>query len=39
MRFGSSMPIDGVIVDWWAPPSRASVMPDGVPAKTNLEPV
>ena len=32
------MPIDGVIVDWCAPPSGASVTPDGVPAKMNLRP-
>ena len=32
---GSSSPIEGVIVDWWAPPSGASVTPDGVPAMTN----
>ena len=35
---GSSSPIDGVIVDWCAPPSGASVTPDGVPAMTNREP-
>ena len=35
---GSSRPIDGVIVDWWAPPSGASVMPDGVPAMTKRAP-
>ncbi len=35
---GSSRPIDAVIVDWWAPPSGASVMPDGVPATMNRAP-
>ena len=29
---------DAVIVDWCAPPSGASVIPDGVPATTNREP-
>ena len=33
------MPIDGVMVDWWAPPSGASVTPDGVPTTTNFEPL
>ena len=31
------MPSDGVTVDWWAPPSGASVMPDGVPARMNRD--
>ena len=35
---GSSSPTDGVIVDWCAPPSGASVTPDGVPATTNRAP-
>ena len=26
---GCSRPIDGVMIDWWAPPSGASVTPDG----------
>ncbi len=29
VTFGSSMPTEAVIVDWWAPPSGASVTPDG----------
>jgi len=32
------MPIDAVIDDWCAPPSRDSDTPDGVPAKTNRAP-
>ena len=32
MTFGSSRPTDAVIVDWCAPPSGASVAPDGVSA-------
>ena len=35
---GVSIPIPGVEIDWWAPPSRASEIPDGVPARTNREP-
>ena len=35
---GSSRPTDAVIVDWCAPPSGASVTPDGVPATTNRAP-
>ncbi len=35
---GSSRPTDGVIVDWCAPPSGASVTPDGVPATTKRDP-
>jgi hypothetical protein len=35
---GSSSPIDAVVVDWCAPPSGASVTPDGVPAITNRDP-
>ena len=27
---GWPMPISGAMIDWWAPPSGASVMPDGV---------
>jgi hypothetical protein len=30
--------MDGVMVDWWAPPSGASVTPDGVPAMRNRAP-
>ena len=32
------MPIDGVIVDWCAPPSRESEIPDGVPSTTKRLP-
>jgi hypothetical protein len=28
----------GVEIDWWAPPSRESEMPDGVPTSTNRDP-
>jgi hypothetical protein len=35
---GSATPIDGVMTDWWAPPSGASVMPDGVAATTKRPP-
>jgi hypothetical protein len=35
---GSSSPTDAVIVDWCAPPSGASVIPDGVPATTKRDP-
>ena len=35
---GSSMPIDAVIDDWCAPPSRESDTPEGVPAKTKRAP-
>ena len=35
---GSSDPMDGVIVDWWAPPSGARVMPAGVPTTTKRDP-
>jgi len=27
------MPMSGVAIDWWAPPSGASVTPDGVAAR------
>ena len=37
-RLGSSIPMEVVIVDWWAPPSGASVTPDGVPASTKRAP-
>jgi hypothetical protein len=30
--------MEGVMIDWCAPPSGESVMPDGVPAKTNFYP-
>jgi len=33
-----SMPSDGVTLDWWAPPSGASVTPDGVATRMNREP-
>ena len=36
-RPGSSMPSDGVTVDWWAPPSGARLTPDGVPTSTNRD--
>ena len=35
---GQVTEMDAVIVDWWAPPSGASVMPDGVPATMNRAP-
>ena len=38
VRPGSSMPIDAVIADWCAPPSRDSETPDGVPAKMKRAP-
>ena len=38
VTLGSSRPTDAVIVDWCAPPSGASVTPDGVPATTKREP-
>ena len=31
------MPISGVPIDWCAPPSGASEMPDGVPATMKRE--
>ena len=33
---GNSMPMEPVMMDWCAPPSGASVMPDGVPTTMNL---
>ena len=35
---GCSMPIDGVITDWCAPPSGPSVTPDGVPTRIDCPP-
>jgi hypothetical protein len=32
-RPGWAMPIIGVLIDWCAPPSGASVMPEGAPAR------
>ena len=33
MQRGCSRPTDGVMIDWCAPPSGASVTPDGVPTR------
>ena len=38
VTLGSSRPTEAVIVDWCAPPSGASVTPDGVPATMNRAP-
>ena len=35
---GCSRPIDGVVIDWCAPPSGASVTPDGVPTRIDCPP-
>ena len=35
---GCSIPIDGVITDWCAPPSGPSVTPDGVPTRIDCPP-
>ena len=35
---GCSSPIDGVVIDWCAPPSGASVTPDGVPTRIDWPP-
>ena len=35
---GCSSPTDGVVIDWWAPPSGASVTPDGVPTRIDWPP-
>jgi len=35
---GCSRPMDGVLMDWWAPPSGASVTPDGVPTRIDCPP-
>jgi hypothetical protein len=32
------MPISGVPIDWWAPPSGASVVPDGVATRRKRAP-
>jgi hypothetical protein len=33
------MPMEGVMVDWCAPPSGASETPDGVPTTTKRAPL
>ena len=38
MQPGCSIPTDGVMIDWWAPPSGASVTPDGVPTRIDWPP-
>ena len=35
---GCSRPIDGVMIDWCAPPSGARVTPDGVPTRIDCPP-
>ena len=35
---GCSRPIEGVMIDWCAPPSGASVTPDGVPTRIDCAP-
>jgi hypothetical protein len=35
---GCSSPTDGVEIDWCAPPSGASVTPDGVPTRIDCPP-
>ena len=35
---GCSSPTEGVVIDWWAPPSGASVTPDGVPTRIDWAP-
>ena len=35
---GCSSPIEGVVIDWWAPPSGASDTPDGVPTRIDWPP-
>src|SRR5699024_120784 len=37
-RPGTSIPVDGVVIDWWAPPSGASVTPEGVPTRIDWPP-
>jgi hypothetical protein len=32
------MPIEGVTIDWWAPPSGASETPLGVPTRIDCPP-
>ena len=34
-RPSCAIPISGVAIDWWAPPSGASVTPDGVATRRN----
>ena len=38
MHRGCSSPTDGVMIDWCAPPSGASVTPDGVPTRIDCPP-
>ena len=38
MQRGCSSPTDGVMIDWCAPPSGASVTPDGVPTRIDWPP-
>ena len=38
MHPGCSRPTEGVLIDWWAPPSGASVTPDGVPTRIDCPP-
>ena len=38
MQRGCSRPTDGVMIDWCAPPSGASVTPDGVPTRIDCPP-
>ncbi len=33
------MPALGVLIDWWAPPSGASEMPEGVPTRMDCPPL
>src|SRR4029450_3002398 len=35
---GCSSPTDGVVIDWWAPPSPASVTPEGRPTRIGWPP-
>jgi hypothetical protein len=38
MQLGCSNPMEGVVIDWCAPPSGARVTPDGVPTRMDWPP-